>query len=245
MFQRRRFVLTAAAAALAFGGGAAPAAGQSPPEKIAVATTVVHGACRDGGQLTVVVTAADGGYDIAATATGLRNGERWRGGFIEYNDEGQRDTTYLRTVADHGWSAERHLDGIDEPSFTAYASPKGDAPRQIRCLMFARPAQPLAGQSQCRGSAEVGLRAIRQPSGATLVRWGFSGARPHSDWEVEIAADSRGGDGVAVGIEIEASRRGTAHGHETFDLTDPRLRIKIRSDGGQRCSLTVARTLAE
>lgn len=239
--------LTALALA-AVGATATPASAMptTPGKALDVASTVVHGACRHGGQVTLVVTAAGNGFDVAATATGLTDGERWRGSISILNPAGAAGSAFQRTVEGTGWSVRRHLDGVDQPRFRVTARPTRHRLPDAAdlCTLTAKPQQPLSGSSTCRGPVTVHLTAARRTGGTTtIVRWGFAGARPHSTWEAELTANSDAGD-VTIGFAPVSPRDGSYQTHLRLDAGEPRLRLKLRGDHGQRCSLTVARTLA-
>jgi len=215
-----------------------------------VVEAVIKGACQGGGGMVLRVTKEPGTYTMTATAHGLPEGTRWRMGFSEGSitdesaDEGGRATAVVR---DGGWSVSRSVPAVQAPYFTVIAMGPGvyDPSEGRACVVLAKPAAPLAGFSFCHKTVTLSLIAFYRDDVGLVVRWFLDQAIPGTTWDVSLTATAAG-QSTGVLSRRTASPRGAITGKDVFsDQTNPRLRLSVIAAGGQRCTLSMHRVLAD
>jgi hypothetical protein len=256
MYRRTRFALGALAALTALTASSAVAMGgeqaqtDSAGTPAPVVSTVAHGPCHDGGSVTLQADRAGNTYVLTATAQGLPEDTRWRLGFGESSDSDSsefEEADARAVVHNGGWTVTRTLAAIDAPYFSLVAF----GPGKIHlfhgrfCSVLAQPTKPLAAVTFCHKSMQLGLVGHNRPGVGFVVAWVVLGAKPDSRATVTLDA-TNDRSGVSVSSHRRTSHRGFLLGKDVITgLPNPALRLNVIADGGQRCSVSVARALAQ
>ncbi len=216
-----------------------------------VTETVVHGVCHGGGRIVLTAEKTDDDhYVMTATTRGLPEGSRWRGGFSSASNEIWEDSVNVPFHAmadDGGWTVSKTVPVFEAPYFDVVAFGPGpirvDAPHL--CSVLASPAHPFAGVTACRQDIQMAMVAVQRKDIGVVVRWLVIGPRPGSTWAVELSAETDG-EGTSSASTVIANKRGVLRGKEVVeDMTDPKLKLTVRSLHGQRCTLSMLRLRAE
>jgi hypothetical protein len=228
--------------------GASPAAALSAPGP-GVVTTVVHGPCHRGGSIFLRVEKQPDSYLLTATAHDLPEGTRWRISLDESSntDPDAYEGGVARAVVHHGgWTVSQTVAAVQTPYFsvTAFGPGRIDVVHGRFCSVLAQPSVPFTGVTSCHHRVQVAMVAFQRDNLTTIVRWALVGPKPDTRWMVTIDATTAG-SGAGVSSRRTQDRRGILTGKDVFTgQSNPRLRMQVTADGGQRCTLGMHRVLA-
>jgi hypothetical protein len=214
----------------------------------AVKATVVHGPCHLGGSIVLRVDKTSATYVMTATARDLPEGTRWRVAFNETSNTGSNvfEGGVARPVIHNGgWTVSRVVRALPAPEFgvAGFGPGKIDLAHERFCKVMAQPAVPFAGVTACHKNVELAMTAVDRDGAGTVVRW-LIVAKPDTMWGVTVTA-ATADSGAGVSTTRTANRQGLLMGKDTFNgPVNPRLRLQVRTAGGQRCTLAMHRTLA-